>query len=310
MKHLSLTIPAFEKIYKEFYQSVVIKGYSPKMKEPYFPVFIREFLFFLEKKGILNISKVSAKDILDYHNYLKERPNQRKCGGLSESIIRQHLHAMRMFFDYLLDTNMIASTPIRLPKFTWGIYKERNIATFEEIKEIYKACLTKKDKAILSLAYGCGLRRSEIQNLNTSDIMIHKGVLIVRDGKGGKNRTIPLANSTISDLKDYIIYERPYYFKSNQNCPSFFVNKFGCRLSGSKINERLKEIIGFTNNEPLIQKNLTLHCLRHSIATHLSDNGANIEFIQKLLGHSEIDTSQLYAKKRKQQSNILIHLGG
>lgn len=310
MKQLPLTIPAFESLYKEFFRSAIIKGYSPKKKEPYFPVHIREFLFFLEKKGITQISKVTALDILDYHNYLKERPNQRRGGGLSESIIRHHLHAIRLFFDYLLDTNVITSTPARLPKFTWGKYKERNIATVEEIKGIYLACQTKRDKALISIAYGCGLRRSEIQDLNTSDVMLHKGALVVRDGKGGKNRTIPLSDSVLKDLKEYVIYERPTYFTSNQNSTAFFVNKLGTRISGTKLNNRLREIVALTQNETIIQKGLTLHCLRHSIATHLTDNGATIEFIQSFLGHSEMDTSQIYAKKRKQQTNILKHFGG
>jgi site-specific recombinase XerD len=271
---------------------------------------VREFLFFIETKGFITVLQIKTSEIIAYYEYIRERPNQRKEGGLSDSMIRHHLYSLRLFFDYLLDVGEIESSPARLPKFQFGKYKERNICTVEEIKELYDACESKRDKAILSIAYGCGLRRSEIQNLNTTDILLHKGMLLVRLGKNSKSRSVPLSNNVIKDLKEYLIYERAKYFTQNnfEASPSFLINNQGNRMNGAMLNYRLKELIKRTNNYALQQKEITLHCLRHSIATHLIDMGANIEFVQSLLGHSEIDTAHLYSKRRKQQLQFKIKM--
>lgn len=305
MKNLPLHNQPFESLYREFDKFIRIKGYSRGKKAPY-ALYVREFLFFIEQKGFDTVQEIKATEITAYYEYLLQRPNQRREGGLSDSYIRGHLFALRLFFDYLLDSEQITSSPARLPKFQITRYKERNVLTLEEIKQLYKVCETKRDRAMLAIAYGCGLRRTEIQNLDTGDVMLHKGILFVRDGKFGKSRTIPLSDKVLKDLKEYLIYERTKYFQDNSN-PSnaFFVNQQGNRMNGQKMNNRLKELIEKTKNPEIIRKEITLHCLRHSIATHLIDNGANIEFVQSLLGHSEIDTAHLYSKRRKQQLKIL-----
>jgi integrase/recombinase XerD len=306
MKHLPLHNSAYEKYYQHFRQSVTVQGYSAKRK-PHFPEHIREFLFFLETKGIQQIKQVVALDIIAYYEYLRERPNQVTEGALSDSTIKLQLGALRLFFDYLLDTGVITSSPAALPKFNLSKGKQRNIVTVEEIKLIYSVCETKRDRALLSVAYGCGLRSDEIVKLNVTDVLLHKGMLIVRNGKGGKHREIPISDAVVKDFKEYVIYERQSYFNHNERYtnPAFFVNARGIRMSGEQFNRRLKKLIGFTGNEALIKKEITLHCLRHSIATHLLDNGAKIEFIQHFLGHTDIDTSHIYAKLRTQRANIL-----
>ena len=249
--------------------------------------------------------------ISDYNDYLMQRPNHRREGGLSDSSIRNHLFSLRLFFDYLMDTEQIIFSPLHLPKFQISTYKQRNILSIEEIKQLYAVCETRQDKALLSIAYGCGLRRSEIRNLDTSDVLLHKGILIVRNGKFGKSRTIPLSAKVIVHLKEYLIYERMKYVQELSGSVisnAFFITPQGNRISGQRLNERLKELILKTNDPKIIRKDITLHCLRHSIATHLIDNGASIECVQALLGHAEIDTAHLYSKRRKQQLKIRTQL--
>lgn len=306
MKHLPLNNPHFEALYKDFDVFVIAKGYR-QGKSQMLQSCVREFLFFIEIQGFTTIQQVKAPQIVSYYDYLRERPNQRRDGGLSESMIRHHLYSLRLFFDHLVDSEELDNSPERLPKFQLGKYKERNLCTIEEIKQMYEVCKNKKERALLGIAYGCGLRRSEIQNLNTTDVLLHKGVLIVREGKNSKSRTVPISDNVIKDLKEYIIYERSKDFtaKNYEESPSFFLNKIGKRMAGDKHNNVLREIIHRTQNPELIRKEITLHCLRHSIATHLMDNGASIEFVQQLLGHAEIDTAHLYSKRRKQQMKIL-----
>ena len=305
MKSLPIHNPYFEQLLREFDKEIKTKGYSNG--GDMYPRCVREFLFFLENMGLSSIREVKATEIIAFYEYIRERPNQRKEGALSDSMIRHQLFSLRLFFDYLLETGQIENSPARLPKFQIGKYKERNICSIEEMRQIYEICETKRDRALISIAYGCGLRRSEIEKLNTSDVLLHKGMLVVREGKGGKYRTIPLSNNSLKDLKEYIIYERPKYFSSSQfeQSQAFFISNNGLRVRGVKHNERLKYLIEKTQNPELLGKEITLHCLRHSFATHLLDNGANIEFVQKLLGHSEIDTAHIYSKKRKQRLALI-----
>lgn len=299
MKHLPLNNFEFEKLLKDFDQMVKSKGYK---RNGYYSSCAREFLFFMESSKIRDIKEVDAIDIIAYHEYLIERPNQRREGGLSQAAITRHIFSLRLLFDYLLDTGTLTASPVRLPKFNKASYKERNIATIEEIKQTYSACENKFDKAILGLAYGCGLRKSEIYELTTSDIDYHKGALIVRCGKFGKTRTIPVSDGVLKDLKDYLITERSQRLQRNPN-PAiglFLINSYGKEIKDNKaLNDRLKYLIGKTNNLQLIEKKITLHCLRHSISTHLLDNGASIEFVQRFLGHVMLDTTHIYSKRRK-----------
>jgi len=310
MKQLPIYNELFEQLYRDFARFIKTKGYS-RGKNTNYANHAREFMFFIESNGIDSIKDVKAKEIIAYHDYLKERPNQRREGGLSDSLIKGQLFALRLFFDYLLDMEIIESSPARLPKFQLNKYKQRNILTVDEVKILYSQCECKRDVAIISLAYGCGLRRSEMFNLNTNDIQLYRGTLTVRDGKGGKSRTIPVSDMMLKNIKDYIIYERPKYILNNmlEESPAFFINNNGNRMKADKLNERLKELIGKTYNEKIIAKGITLHCLRHSIATHLLDKGATIDFVQNFLGHSDIDTSHIYAKRRKLQTALLETFG-
>ena len=305
MKHLIINTFQYQRLYKEFDIFIQTKGYNRGRRAPYAD-YVKEFLFFMEQRGINTVQEVKANDVISYYEYLQERPNQKREGGLSDSYIKENLFGLRLFFDYLLDTEQITSSPVRLPKFKIGSYKQRNIVSLEEIKQLYSVCENSTDTALLSIAYGCGLRRTEIQNLNTGDVMLYQGLLLVRDGKFGKSRTVPLSDTVIKALKEYVLYGRSQYVEINL-CftASFFVNKAGNRMAGNSMNDRLKELVMKTNNASLIRKEITLHCLRHSIATHLMDKGASIEFVQSVLGHSGIDTTHLYAKRRKQRLKIL-----
>lgn len=301
MKNLPLYNPAYQSLYEAFYKAIIAKGYS-KGKDSVYPSCAREFMYFLEKRHISDIKAVQAKDIIAYYDYLNERPNQRREGGLSGVTIRKHIYSLRLFFDYLVETKAIDSSPAALPKFQYGHYNERNILTVEEVKLLYQATENSLERALLAVAYGCGLRRSEIEKLNTGDVVFQKGVLNVREGKNNKNRTVPMSDSVIKYLREYAVNERPRRLELTYSyCEAFFINTRGSRMKGLTMLEILKAIIARTGKQSILSKNITLHCLRHSIATHLLDNDAGIEFVRKFLGHAMLDTTHLYSKRRKQQ---------
>ena len=300
MNKVELQNPRYNVLLNEYDLLIKSKNLVVKGKGHY-QCTVKEFLYWLELRSINKIRQVQTSDMIDYDQYLRTRPNKRKPGTLSESMINQHNYSLRMLFDYLLETKQIKSA-VLLPKNNQGTNKERQIITMAELELIMSHCQTKREKAIISVAYGCGLRRSEINLLNSNDLNFANGLLVVRKGKLYKRRDVPMSNNIIKYLKDYLINERPLYLKDNNRLElAFFINNRGKRMSGDNLNEVLKEIISRTKKQSLIKKEITLHCLRHSIAAHLIDNGADIEFVQSFLGHAQIDTSHIYARRRKRK---------
>lgn len=308
MKYLPLFNQNYIRFHKDFEKYVCTRGYG-RGKGSHYASNVQEFLFFLEQIHINDIAEVRAVEIISYHQYLSMRPNQKKDGCLSNAMIGKQLFSLRLFFDYLIEVSEIESSPARLPKFSRSECKERNIVTTDEILKLFESCETRQDNAFLSLAYGCGLRRSELEKLNITDVHFQKGIIVIRDSKNHKSRVVPLSESVLRDLREYIINER---MRDEKACKiveyALFINEKGARRKGWELNKRLKFLIEKTKNIDLINKSITLHCLRHSIATHLIDNGASIEFVQQFLGHSSIDTAHLYAKKRRQHLKIITQL--
>jgi len=304
MKHLVLKNTNYQYWYSEFGDFIKTIGYGIG-KNTMYATNVREFLHFLESKHIHSFNDVVPTTINEYHQYICLRPNTKKEGLLSPSTISHQMLALRLFFDYLLDCKVIEYSPARIPKFRIVGFTPRQIVSIDEIKQIFKKAKTLQEKAILSCAYGCGLRRNEIHHLNIGDINLKQQTLLVRVAKGGKSRTIPLSNKMSSHLSKYLKYHRNHFALNDKEASALFVGKNGNRMTGDVLNRRVKRIIRKTANKELLAKNITLHCLRHSIAVHLMDNGASIEFVQSYLGHSDIDTTHLYAIRRKRKSSIL-----
>jgi integrase/recombinase XerD len=306
MLHLPLNNTHFSGLLEGFEQAMRAKGFSGAK---YYGSAVREFFFFLETKGIDLITEVKAKHVVAFYEYLRERPNDRRGGTLSDSSIRTYLLFIRLLFDHLIATKVLIASPIHLPRFAIANFKERSVATVEEIKLIYLATKNRRDRAILALAYGCGMRRSEIEKLDVSDIQFKEGTLVIREAKFGKTRRVPLSDTVIRDLREYLVNERPTMLSGQERLsPSLLLNRWGGRLRGVDICLRVKEMVQRTGNKNLIRKEITPHCLRHSIATHMIDKGASIDFVRRFLGHVFLDTTHIYSKKRKQKRILLEQL--
>jgi len=287
----------FQKLLEKYVSFMVTRGYKAQVN---YISCVNEFLQWLDERKIKTIKKVKNADIQRYFQHLSNRQT-RLNGILSESSLKNHQFALALFYKNMLKSEDV-NTGFLFPKFNNAEKTRRNTLTIDEINLLYNHCQSPLEKTLLSVAYGCGLRRNEIVNLNISEIVINSGILIVKKGKGGKRREVPMSEKIILYLKDYIINERNYNLKSNfEHQNAFFINKMGNRMDGSCLNNTLKRIIDRTENIKLINKNISLHCLRHSIATHLLEAGAGFEFVQKFLGHTEIDTTQLYVIRRKRK---------
>ncbi len=277
----------YKNLLEEFSNYLKIMGYSTSTLYTY-PIYIKEFLLWQEQNKNNDIRKITPSIIQAYYEYLQTRPCLTKPGGLSQSTISGRLYVIRLLFKYLITIGAIKTDPISgiyFPKFE---YNKRTAISVESVKQLYEAAETLRDRAMLGLFYGCGLRRSEGENLNTADIRLKENVLIVREGKGQKRRVVPLAEGVKHDFENYYKVERPYYLKKDN--PAFMINNKGRRMTRDCFGPRLSYLVKKSG----INESVCLHQLRHSIATHLMEQGMSLENVRDFLGHKYIDTTQRY----------------
>jgi integrase/recombinase XerD len=246
---------------------------------------------FLNYHQLPEIHQVRPHHISQYHQYLQQRPNKLHGGGLSESYIHQHMYALKTFFNWLEESGQLKSNPISAMRFPQPRMKSREPLSNGVVEQLFTASKTLREKAVLHLFYSCGLRRSEVEALNTRDIYFKQQLLYVRSGKGAKRRVVPMPIRVSADLENYYRKERIYQLARDDD-GAFILNKSGGRMQGNGYLALLKEIL---KRESLPQ-HITLHHLRHSIATHLLANGLHIELVRLFLGHSYLETTQIYAK--------------
>jgi integrase/recombinase XerD len=271
-------------------------GYS-KSTVYMLPECVRSFLSHATK----NPDKITQKEIQSFYVHLNERPHKKKEGGLSEQYINHHVYALKVFFNWLESTGQIKYNPVSVMKFKRPKPNQRQPLTKEEIQTLFKAATTAKETAILHLFYSCGLRRSEAEMLNIKDVHFKKQILYVREGKGAKRRAVPMTARVSKELENYLVLSRESLVMRREDKEAFIVNKKGNRMRGDTYNKMLKEIILRTQDSGLITKEITLHHLRHSIATHLLECGLSIEYVRDFLGHAFLESTQIYAKVNQHQ---------
>lgn len=295
----TLTNPSFISLLSSYTSFIKVSNYKTGKSNNYQSA-VSDFLIWLEVSGITKIKQVTSKESVAYFEYLITRPKMRGEGTLADNTIKFQLFALGLFQMNLLDNHEIDNT-FYIPYYSQFNQKDRNILTVEQVKIVYQHCENQQERALLSVAYGCGLRRSEIEALDIKDIQLLSGMLIVRSGKNSKRREVPMSNSVMEYLRQYLSLER-YNFPTGDG--ALFVNAKAARISGDHLNTMLKKMVEQTGLYELIKSDITLHCLRHCIAFHLAENNAGIEFIRRFLGHAEINTTYLYAIKNKKRKPI------
>jgi integrase/recombinase XerD len=264
---------------KNFADHLQRLGYS-KGSQRTLPKYVQEFLYKQEQ------AQITSAEILTHHEYLQQRPNLRRHGGLSEMMVSHHVYALRLFFNWLEELQLIEENPMSGLCFETPTSKAYELLTGEEMRSLYDMCETSRERALLHVYYGCGLRRAEGVKLNVGDVHFRSKLLYVREGKGGKGRVIPMTDKINEELKAYYFQQRG----ARQSELAFFVNQNGTRLQGQGANKILKKLCLTAG----INKTISLHSLRHSIATHLLEGGLSIEYVRDFLGHAFLETTQRY----------------
>lgn len=255
--------------------------------------YVRDFIFYLKTLEVTSLENIQPGAVNGYYKHLQTRANKRLGGSLSNNYITSNINAIKRFSRYLQETGK--------PTFEVSIKtstdKEtgKTILTLSEIKALYKACdnsiLGIRDRAILSVYYGCGLRRSEGISLNISDILLKEKRIHVRAGKGYRERYVPMTEAVREDLAHYIYAAREKIqgLKTTKN-EALFLSVQVKRMCGNALIERVHKLTQAAS----IQKQTGLHILRHSIATHLLQSGMTLEEVSQFLGHSSLESTQIY----------------
>ena len=252
-----------------------------------------DFFFYLKTLEITSLEEIQPETIKGYRSYLQTRKNKRQPGSLSNNYIISNINALKRFSKYLHETgkaNLEIKLELQAEKENIKI-----ILTQSEVKALYKACsndiLGIRDRAILSVYYGCGLRRSEGANLDLKDVLLKEKLLFVRSGKGCKERYVPMTGAVKEDMENYIYVAREKIpgFK-NVKTEALFLSMKAGRLCGNALIGRIHKLAVNAN----LQKETGLHTLRHSIATHLLQSGMTLEEVSRFLGHSSLESTQIY----------------
>ncbi len=299
MKKLHLQNNVFKLFIKSFKEWLDILGYAETTVYN-LPNHLQEFFYWLEQHQINSIDKIQTKTVKNYYQALQQRANQTRQGALSKNYLNKHQQALKLFRTYLKKHNY-HQLNIHLKWETNPTEEKTNILTQSEIKQLFaatsnshkKATIRLRDKAILSIFYSCGLRRNEAVHLDLKDIFFDKERIYVQKGKNYKARFIPINLKNATILSDYIYEARPA-FNTKNNTEALFLNYRGKRLQGMSFANRLKAIVQATNNKDIQEKNITLHILRHSIATHLLQKEVPLESIKTFLGHKSLESTQIY----------------
>jgi integrase/recombinase XerD len=230
---------------------------------------IKVFLQFVQKP----IPEITNADLIRFNNdYILKK-------GYSSSFQNQVINAIKLFFRSIHSTRFNVDA-VERPRRE---HKLPNVLSKEEVKRILTSPTNIKHRAMLSLIYACGLRRSELLNLKPNDIDSQRGLIVIRQAKGKKDRIAPLSEKTIEMLREYYKMFKPSRWL------------FEGQTKGEQYSEEsLQKVLKEATSKAKIFKPVTLHWLRHSYATHLLESGTDLRYIQELLGHKSSKTTEIY----------------
>ena len=239
---------------------------------------------FLKNRSITNVSSIRSEDIKDF---LKARSNE------ESSTIAHNLTVIKNFHTYLLKEDIVkkdVSEFIDRPKLRKSLPKTLSVEDVDKLLDIkLESPFDYRNKAMLELMYGCGLRVSELVNLTLNDIDMTNSLIRIF-GKGSKEREIPIGEYSIYYLNEYLNV-RDSLLKG-KTCNKLFLNNHGSGISRVGFFKMLKGLL----KEKGLNSEVSPHTLRHSFATHLINRGADLRSIQEMLGHSDISTTKIYTK--------------
>lgn len=277
----------------EFYRYLLTeRGYSDKTQKAYQEDF-EEFQRFLTETGNDDFLKIDHRDVRIYLSLLNDKKYSRNS-------ISRKIASLRAFYQFLLKQEVIAENPFtyihlkkknaKLPRF---FYEEEMAVLFDQVQG--EEPLTQRNRSLLEIIYGSGLRVSECAGLKLQDIDWGGEVLLIH-GKGNKDRYVPFSQHAKDALQEYIQGGRVELMIGKERHDVVFVNKNGGALTPRGIEYIFDQLI----KKSTLNSKIHPHMLRHTFATHLLSNGADMRTVQELLGHANLSSTQIYAHVTKE----------
>jgi site-specific recombinase XerD len=280
-----LQSPEYKLLLISFREWLTLLNYSA-LSIPSLTKAISDFLYYQEATGKLSLDQLVATDANGFIELLQAKERY------SNGHINKQVQALKLLSKYLRETKRSA-VGFNLQRLEEKRSKPVWL-TQDEINRLYEAIpetlLGIRDKAMLAVYYGCGLRLNEGVNLEVKDIDTTAGILHVRKGKRYKERLVPIAQKNMEEIKLYIDYARPQLLQDNKSNALFIDANKGCPIQRQSLYLRIKQLV----RKAKLTKRVGTHTLRHSIATHLLQSGMKLERIQQFLGHANLDSTQIY----------------
>ncbi|MDN6639780.1 MAG: site-specific tyrosine recombinase XerD [Tetragenococcus sp.] len=282
-----------EQVMEYLHYLLIERGLSANTRKSY-QRDLEQYLSFLHKEKITAWQDVDRLTIIAFLQSLQEEEK-------SSATITRMVTSLRRFHQFLRQERYIDHDPmqhIESPKTTQKLPDTLNVNEVERLIEApdTKKLLGMRDRAILEVMYATGMRVSELINIKLNDLHLSMG-LLQTTGKGDKERIVPLGDMAIYWIETYLEDARPKLSQKHPEEEHLFVNGHGSSLSRQGIWKNLKALVLKAG----IRKNVTPHTLRHSFATHLLENGADLRTVQELLGHADISTTQIYTHITKKR---------
>lgn len=290
MKNLELTNPAFIEALANFRIRLHTQGTSED-QEYIKPNMAKEFVHFMEQNGKTKLDQINQKLVSDYFGYLMTRPLETKDGYMSAGYLNKHREVVLRFIEFIksvkqgqsgIKIKVIKKEDIPITILTEGEIKEVLDSFDETIIDI-------RDKAIISLLYGCGLRKGELFTLDVQDINLNKGLVHLPKTKTKYARKVPMTKSVQKNIESYLFNVRNLMLDASNSEDSFLITVRGTAMKKPTMATIMKRI----NNRLTIGKKIGCHMLRHSIATHLH-RFIRLEDVAKFLGHRNYDSTMIY----------------
>lgn len=266
---------------------VLERGLASNTEEAYKNDLI-SFIEYLDSSGISTFDDIQRSDINSYIRSLRKQ-------NLAPTSVTRKIASLRGWFKWMMGMNLITQDPtvaVEQPKLSKHLPK---VLSIQEVDAILAQDLPKVQKAMLEVLYATGLRVSELANLKIQSINL-KHAYVKCFGKGSKERIVPLGKVAKEALMLYLEERETIVAEHNIETKFLFLNSDGKKITRQDIYDVIRKL-----GETVLHKHITPHTLRHSFATHMLENGADLRIVQELLGHSDVATTQLYTHVSKKR---------
>lgn len=273
-------------------------------------LYLKAFFKYLEENKIFTLQEIQPKNIAEYYKILQQKKNFKNEELLTRESVNGRMRNIQKYFGYLLELGTLKKNPAS--SFIFSSEKERKeriIFTQEQILQLYEKAENLQERNILNIAYGCGLRAGELVRVNKEDINLQENLVVVEKGKNNKRRIIPISEKMKEEIQEFLKSQEPRTKSQDETGIPLFINVENRRMQAKSFVTTLKKLLQktefgqkFTKLE--LQK-IGIHTLRHSIATHLLENGMKLEQVQYFLGHNQIETTEIYTHIKTDQLKII-----